>query len=231
MHIFIGYDQREAKAWALAAATAESFGCTVTKLDEQRLRAAGLLTRPVDRRADGRYRRYDFNSAAPESTDFAISRFFVPLLYHDGWCLFTDCDVVFLRNPQELMDLADPSKAVMVVQHQHDSGPDIKMDHQTQLFYTRKNWSSVVLWNCGHPAHQRLNVTTLNQWPGRDLHAFRWLADSEIGQLPRCWNWLVGVQPKPSETAIAHFTLGGPFIPNWPGAEHDDIWLDAASRL
>jgi hypothetical protein len=189
------------------------------------LRAAGLLTRPTDRRGQ----LYDLNSAAPQSTDFAISRFFVPLLQHSGWALFVDADVVFLQDPRELLKFADPSKAVLVVQHAPMVVSGTKMDGQLQQSYARKLWSSVVLWNCDHPAHRRLNLITLNQWPGRDLHAFGWLADSEIGKLPGRFNWLVGMQPKPDNLAIAHFTLGCPALPEWAPREHDDIWLEAAA--
>jgi len=170
---------------------------------------------------------YDLHSNAPQATDFAISRFFVPLLAHTGWALFTDCDVVFLRDPHELFAHADHSKAVMVVKHPPLDGTADKMDGCTQTRYARKNWSSVAFFNCDHPANRRLNLTTLNQWPGRDLHAFGWLADSEIGELSDEWNWLVGVRPKPAMPAIAHFTLGGVWLKTWPGAEHDDIWLEA----
>lgn len=168
------------------------------------------------------------NSSAPQSTDFAISRFFVPILAHSGWALFTDCDVVFMRDPHELFVHCDPSKAVMVVKHPALEDTTSKMDGQVQQRYHRKNWSSVIWWNLDHPANRRLNLTTLNQWPGRDLHAFGWLADSEIGELPAEWNWLVNVRPKPALPAIAHYTQGGPWFKTWPGAEHDNIWLEAA---
>ncbi len=51
--------------------------------------------------------------------------------------------------------------------------------------YPRKLWSSVMLWNCEHPANRRLNLQMLNQWPGRDLHAFRWLADGPVQRYVR----------------------------------------------
>ena len=38
---------------------------------------------------------------------------------------------------------------------------------------------------------------------------------------------VVGVQEKPARPAIAHFTLGGPWIPGWHGREHDEIWMEA----
>jgi len=221
--VWIGWDSREEAAYDVAAQTALRFGCDITPIYEQRLRDTGLLTRVVDRRGS----MYDMNSSMHQSTEFAISRFFVPLLQHSGWCLFVDADVVFLQDPHELLEFADPSKAVMVVKHQPLTGTGWKMDGQRQLPYARKNWSSVVLWNADHPGNKRLNLTTLNQWPGRDLHAFGWLADSEIGELSAEWNWLVGVQPKPVNPAIAHFTLGSPALDGWKGADHDDIWLGA----
>lgn len=103
-----------------------------------------------------------------------------------------------------------------------------KMDGQAQLAYSRKNWSSVMLFNCDHPANRRLSLQDVNERPGRDLHGFYWLHDSEIGELPGEWNWLVNVQPKPERPKIAHFTEGGPFTPGWRGAEHDELWLREA---
>jgi len=227
MRVYIGFDSREQAAYDVARFTAESFGCQVTPVYEDQLRAQGLLTRPLDRRGG----MYDLNSNAPQATDFAVSRFAVPMLAHTGWALFTDCDVVFLRDPHELLKLARPEFAVMVVKHPPLNDTTQKMDGQQQTRYSRKNWSSVTLWNCDHPANKRLNLMALNQWPGRDLHAFGWLADSEIGELSQDWNWIVGVRLAPANPAIAHFTLGGPWIPGWESREHDSIWTDASRRL
>lgn len=229
MRIYIGHEERELDAYRVAEASARAYGCDVQPLYEHRLRLAGLLTRPVDTRGQW----FDLNSGAPQSTAFANARFWVPLLAHSGWCLFADCDALFLRDPNELREFMDPTKAVMVVQHDPALfvGGSMKMDGQIQTRYFRKLWSSVALWNCDHPANARLNLTMLNQWPGRDLHAFKWLADSEIGALPPEWNWLVGIQPKPIAPAIAHYTLG---TPNMSGHEHDehaDLWFQRAASL
>ena len=226
LRVYVGYDSREDEAFAVAAKTASAYGCVVLPIHEDTLRSAGLLTRPLDRRGG----MWDLVSDAPQSTEFAVSRFFVPLLAHAGWCLAVDCDVVFLRDPRELFELADDSKAVHVVQHPPLVDDGIKMDGQQQTLYPRKNWSSVVLWNVSHPANRRINLTMLNQWPGRDLHAFGWLADSEIGELPLEANWLVGVQPKPARPMIAHYTLGGPWLPEWTPREDDHIWTKASER-
>lgn len=194
-------------------------------LYEDRLRASGMLTRPTDRRGG----IWDFNSNAAASTEFAIARFFVPLLAHSGWCLFADCDVLFMEDPHCLLDYADDSKALLCVKHAEMELQTTKMDGQVQSSYPRKLWSSVVLWNASSEANRRLNLTTLNQWPGRDLHRFGWLADHEIGSLPREANWLVGMQPKPARPIVAHFTTGTPNMPGHENDEHADIWRKAAA--
>lgn len=224
LRVFIGYDQREQIAYDVAEKTARGWGCQVIPLYEERLRLSGMLTRPTDRRGS----LFDLNSNAEMSTEFAISRFFVPLLAHAGWCLFADSDVVFLEDPMELMAHANPDKALHCVKHESLQVDETKMRGQAQQAYARKCWSSVILWNADHPANKRLNLTTLNQWPGRDLHGLRWLADSEIGELPSSANWLVGLQPKPERPQIAHFTMGTPDMPERRPTDHDELWWQYA---
>ena len=225
MRVLVGYEPREARSFKLALASARKCGFDPTPLYEDRLRASGLLYRPWDQRGQ----MWDFNSNAPQATSFAISRFFTPILAHSGWCLFVDCDMVFLRDAHQLARLADPRYAVMVVKHDVGAVGGTKMDNQTQTAYPRKLWSSVMLWNIDHPANRRLNVQMLNQWPGRDLHAFGWLSDDEIGELPMEWNWLVGMQEKPAAPAIAHYTLGTPEL--LTKCPHADIWEQAAEEV
>lgn len=224
MRVYIGYDGRETEAYRVAVKSLKSVSphARPTPLDTERLSAFGLLRRPVDRRGQ----MYDLNSNAPQATDFAVSRFLVPHIAQTGWALFVDCDVLFMSPVEHLFAMADSRYAVMVVKHDH-AGGGTKMDGQAQTSYPRKNWSSVVLWNCDHPGNRRLSLQDVNERPGRDLHRFYWLNDSEIGELPSEWNWLVNVQPKPSIPAIAHFTLGGPWLPDWKPAPHDEIWTAA----
>lgn len=230
MRIYIGYDKREQVAFDVAVKTARRFACDVQPLYEDRLRLSGILTRPTDRRGQ----MWDFNSDAPQSTEFAIGRFTVPILAHSGWAMFADCDTLFLHSPIVLLPDLDPSKAVYCVKHKPftvDSvGAPLKMDQQVQTVYHRKLWSSVMIFNCDHPANRRLNLTMLNSWPGRDLHAFGWLNDDEIGELPPEANWLVGLQPKPETPIIAHFTLGTPNIPGRENTEHAALWFEHAEQ-
>jgi lipopolysaccharide biosynthesis glycosyltransferase len=222
VRVYIGWDEREQEAYkaAVRSLAAVSPQAHVTPLKADKLAACGLLRRPQDRRGV----IYDLPSNAQCSTDFAISRFLVPHLAQTGWALFADCDVIFLSDIAELFEQADPDKAVMVVKHPNLPSQGVKMDGQAQVAYSRKNWSSICLWNADHPANRRLSLQDVNERPGRDLHAFYWLADSEIGSLSPDWNWLVGVQEKPLFPKIAHYTMGGPWIPNWHGAEHDELW-------
>jgi len=222
--IYIGYDADEELAYNVAL---DSLGAwshlQAEPLDAEKLSAQGLFCRQIDNRGQ----KYDLPSNAPCSTDFAVTRFLVPLLCQKGWALFVDCDVVFMANPVKIMKHADRTKAVVVVQHNHTGGGE-KMGGMIQTSYPRKNWSSVMLFNCNHPANQRLTINDISTRPGRDLHRFYWLHDSEIGSMPGQWNWLVGVEPKPAEPKIAHFTKGGPWIQGWQETEHDELWLEYA---
>ena len=227
MRVIIGYDASESEAARVAAKTlAEVTHGEITPefLYAPKLRAQGLLTRPEDMRGQ----RYALVSNAPCATEFSNSRFLTPILVDSGMALFVDCDVVFVDDPRGWAHEVDKTKAVSVVQHRYVPAHETKMCGQAQTVYSRKNWSSVMMFNCDHPANRRLSLWDVNNRPGRDLHQFYWLADDEIGHLEDSWNWLVGEQPKPEWLIIAHFTLGGPFTPGWPGAEHDDIWLKAS---
>jgi hypothetical protein len=239
--IWIGFDPRETLAYSVALASAfHQCGRTVPVkgLRLATLRNYGLYTRPTTRRG-GQLR--DTISDAPMSTEFAISRFLVPHLAQSladateppadpGWHLFADADVLFRRDPREMMEYADPDKAVVVVQHDHQPTDAVKMDSQAQTSYPRKNWSSVMLLNCGHQSNRRLTVEMVNTLPGRDLHRFCWLDDADIGALPPEWNHLVGVSAPNPDAAIVHYTLGTPDMPGYEGCEFADEWRDFAER-
>lgn len=228
MKIFIGYDHNEDEAARVAAKTLREVTngeIAPVFLRAGRLREMGLLTRPVDTRGQ----RYDIVSNAPAATEFAVSRFLTPLLAQEGYALFVDCDVVFREDPRNMLREVNAGHAVSVVKHWTGGGHSgTKMDGQVQTQYPRKNWSSVMLFNCDHPANNRLSLRDVNERPGRDLHAFYWLHDLEIGTLDARWNWLVNAEAE-CAGGIAHFTLGGPWTPGWAGAQYDDLWKAAAA--
>ena len=229
--MFIGYDAAEPEAVRVAAKSLNEVTngeLEAEFLDSEKLVSQGLLYRPLDHRGQA----YDIISGSPVSTDFANSRFLTPILCQEGFALFTDCDVVFQEDPRNMLDDTGAQEhAVYVVKHRHKPVENRKMGGQIQTTYYRKNWSSVMLFDCDMLANHRLSLRDVNERPGRDLHRFYWLNDAEIGELHPRWNWLVNVQPPSVEHSgrgIAHFTLGGPFIAGWKGAPHDDLWWRAA---
>lgn len=223
MSIWIGYDDAQAIAFAVARYSIRRFNRTVPiyGLVLSELRDRGLYYRETTSR-DGQL--WDAISEAPMSTEFAISRFLVPTLT-SGWALFCDIDVIFRRNVSELFSLARPDKAVMVVKHDYAQSEGIKMGGKAQTVYPRKNWSSVMLFNCDHPANDKLTIEYVNSVPGRDLHRFAWLEDHDIGELPAEWNYLVGHSKlNGSQPAVVHFTEGLPNIPGYEKQEYAEEW-------
>lgn len=228
--VWIGWDPYELTANRVAAASLRAQSrmvVDIAEIDLRPLQTLGLYCRPT-KQQDGRY--WDEISEAPMSTGHAIARFFVPwLANHDGWALFTDGDVLFRDDIAGLMLYADPAYAVQVVQHPPMPEQGDKKRGHTQTQYAKKNWSSVILFNCGHPAHRVLTAGDpaswpLNTWPGRDLHAFKWLTDEQVGALPARWNYLAGVSPHLDDVALVHFTLGTPDIEDHREDEFADEW-------
>jgi hypothetical protein len=142
---------------------------------------------------------------------------------YKGWAVFCDCDFLWKCDIARLFDLADDSKAVMVVKHDYTPSSSIKMNNKPQHAYPRKNWSSMILWNCSHPANAILAPELINKVEAGYLHQFKWLKEEEIGELDKTWNWLVGYYINGTPKAI-HYTDGGP----WLGilGEYSDDWLN-----
>lgn len=235
LNIFIGWDSREAVCSDVLSHSilrrTES-NVKITLLKHRELRKAGLFHRPwLTEGTTGQWK--DLNDDRPFSTEFSHTRFLVPaLMKYRGWALFSDSDMVFLSDAQKLFDLADPKYAAMCVKHQHKvKHGDIKMDGRQQLSYNRKNWSSFVLWNCEHPANAAITPERVNFMTGTDLHAFSWLKDSEIGELPFTYNFISGVSPKMSNSKggimpeVIHYTEGGPWFEECPDVPYGSFWL------
>ncbi len=232
--IYLGYDARETEAFAVCRHTLRKHApdIPIHAIALQEMRDAGLYWRPTSR--DDKGRMFDDISGFPMSTEFAVSRFLTPVLakaaFRTGWALFMDCDILARDDIDDLFAECDLAKAVMCVQHEF-APPEgsAKMDNQLQNRYRRKNWSSVMAFNLGHPSNRNLTVELINTVPGRDLHAFSWLQDHEIGALDPQWNYLVGhtklahgEQPK-----LVHHTEGGPWFEAYRNVEYADEWCQA----
>jgi len=223
--IWIGYDPREIAAYAVCRQSIElgmRDNIPTYGVDLANLKQRSLYTRPQTV-VDGQM--WDTISEAPMSTEFACSRFLVPIIAVSGWALFMDCDMMARADIDELFALADPSKAVMVVKHKHEPEEGLKMDGQLQTRYARKNWSSVMLFNCDHEANKALTLEMVNTLPGRDLHRFCWLEDDLIGELPQEWNYLVGHTDPTIDAKLVHWTDGFPLMPGYESAEYHEEWF------
>ncbi len=226
LDVYIGYDPSASTAAPLVCAASlmnhASIPLRIEYLDLAWLRRIGLYTRTFYEQAG---QRYDTIDGRPFSTEFSFSRFLVPMLQSDGWALFMDQDFLWRGDIAGILEELDPSKAAYCVQHDYRPADSVKMDGQLQQQYPRKNWSSLVLWNCSHPANQRLSVHDVNTRPGEWLHGMRWLADDEIGALPERWNWLDGHSPEMDAVGV-HMTRGTPDMHGWDATAYAGEWLD-----
>lgn len=221
-NIYIGWDSREtiaADVCEMSIYDNASQPVAITMLKQIQLREAGLYTRPEDKQG---------------STEFTFTRFLVPHLNHyQGWAVFCDCDFLWTGDIQQLLAKADDRYAVMVVKHDYRPQNTVKMDGKAQEYYPRKNWSSMILWNCGHPANRAVTPEMVNSQSGAYLHRFQWLDDSLIGELHPEWNWLVNWyhEPYDGEPKAIHYTEGGPWFDNYRNCAYSQEWKQYECRV
>jgi hypothetical protein len=101
----------------------------------------------------------------------------------------------------------------MCVKHDHQPNESVKFQGEVQSAYPKKNWSSLVLFNCSRCT--ALTPEYVNTASGLDLHRFYWLkGDHEIGAIQGAWNYLIDVQePEVApKSSLIHWTLGGPWF-------------------
>lgn len=227
--VFIGWDPREAAAFAVARETVRRnvpSDWVVKGLVLADLQASGLYTRPLKWALgpSGKEIMWDVISAAAMSTEHACARFLVPTLSETPWAIFMDGDMLVRTDLEPLVTRLDPKFAVHCVKHQYAPPPGIKMDGQEQTRYARKNWSSFMVFRCDHPANAGLTPEIINSLPGRDLHRFCWLADEEIGELSPSWNFLVGHTNPVIRPDVVHFTEGVPDMAGYEAVPYAEEW-------
>lgn len=168
---------------------------------------------------------------ADGSNQFIYSRFLTPFINNfSGWAIFADGDMVCNADISELWSLRDETKAVQVVKHDYKTKKTIKYLGNKNEDYPRKNWSSLVLWNCGHPANAILTPKFISSQSGAYLHRFSWLADEQIGELPIDWNWLAIEYPDNPNAKIIHYTLGTPCFKEYSNTSLASLWHENYQR-
>jgi len=170
----------------------------------------------------------------PGSTQFTYTRFLVPYLNdYKGWALFVDSDTLALDDLRPILASASPDRALCVVKHNYKPLSNTKMDNQKQLLYPRKNWSSVMLFNCSHPANTILSKKFVAYAEGGYLHQFKWLSDEQIGEFSKEYNWLVGwyKNKQHGTPKLLHYTEGGPWLDQYKECEFADKWLSVYQKI
>ena len=180
----------------------------------------------------------NFDGQKDGTNAFIYSRFLVPYLQDfRGWAIFADGDMTCLADIADLWAYRERSffnKAVCVVKHDYQTknprkyiGTPIESDNTS---YPRKNWSSIILWNCSHYSNRILTPEFVAQSPGSLLHRFGWLNDNQIGELPVEWNHLEGEYPYRQGVKLVHHTLGVPGIDHYKNSDYSGDWLGARGR-
>ena len=212
IRIFIGYDQVEAVA----------FHTLVQSIIENTTVPVSITPLKLSMLPD-----YNRTRNHKQSNEFSFSRFMVPYLCdYEGWAIFMDCDMMFRADVKELWDLRDDTKSVLVCKHDYTPKNQTKFLGAIQYPYPRKNWSSVMLFNCSHEDTRRLTPSLVNHGEPLMLHRMRWTSDEFIGELPLAWNHLVGEYPYREDAKNVHWTVGGPYFNEFSKADYHEEWKD-----
>lgn len=213
--VFIGFDKVESIAWhTFAHSIFRQSSNPVALIPLYLENLKGIYTRPRDQK---------------QSNEFSFTRFLVPYLSnYEGYALFFDCDMLLREDITKIFEAVDkePGKAVYVVKHDYVPNDQIKYLGTKQYAYPRKNWSSVILWNCAHPANRSVTPEFVNTASPMELHRFLWLKDDEIGELDVKWNWLVGeYENPPRDVKNVHWTVGGPYFIEYQNVDFSEEWF------
>lgn len=210
IRIFAGYDPNEAAGYHTfchSVFTRSSIPVSIT---------------PIAKNTFAWWKRLGENDGA---TDFSFARFLVPYMCgYRGHALFVDgADMLCLGDIAELWALRSHRHAVQVVKHEPYAVETVKMWNQDNRQYPKKNWSSVMLFNCEyHHAHE-LTPENVATKPGSWLHQFEWTTEDRVGELPKEWNVLVGHHDIEG-AKLLHYTNGLPDVHVTPDLKAQRLW-------
>lgn len=215
--VFLGYDRREPVLFSVLSHSIHQHATQPVSITPLLLPQLGET--------------YHRERSSLQSTEFSFSRFLVPYLCdYEGWAVFMDNDMIVKDDLSKLWALRDDRYAVQVVKHDHQPIADTKFRGSIQTKYEKKNWSSVMLFNCARC--KALTVDYVNNATGLQLHQFKWLeSEQEIGELPHRWNHLVGYDKHDEDVSVIHYTEGGPYFPETEHCEYAQDWLLARDSM
>lgn len=185
----------------------ENYEVTIRPLIRRDLESAGVFYRTEDSLA---------------STEFTYTRFLVPYLNnYKGTAVFCDSDFLWDCSIHEVFQYLGDN-AVACVKHDYTPTNTTKMNGLTQTVYPRKNWSSLMVFNCEHPDIANLNIENVNKQTPAWLHRMQWT--EHIGEIPYQYNYLVEYY-NTDDAKVYHFTEGGPWHPGKENVQYGDKWL------
>jgi lipopolysaccharide biosynthesis glycosyltransferase len=193
--VFVGYDPREAIAYHVCANSIIRHASQPVSIIPL---ALNLFRDYTETHTDG-------------SNQFIYSRFLVPhLMNYTGHAIFIDGDMIVRGDIAELWNLRNTAQDAQVVKHDYQTRMSEKYLGAKNENYPRKNWSSVILWNCNSFPNRRLTPEFVQHATGAELHRFSWIDDARIGELPKEWNWLPDEYGPNTDAKLLHYTLGTP---------------------
>jgi lipopolysaccharide biosynthesis glycosyltransferase len=207
--VFIGYDPREAIAYHTCVNSIIRHSSKPVRLIPL---ALNLLEDYDEHHTDG-------------SNHFIYSRFLVPYLCgFSGHAIYIDGDMILRDDIYKLWELRENGKDVQVVKHSYETKMTEKYLGSKNENYPRKNWSSVILWNCSNHPNRKLTPEYIQKSTGKHLHRFEWIDDDRIGELPKEWNWLPDEYGANPDAKLVHYTLGTPSFYDFATTPMGDEW-------
>jgi hypothetical protein len=208
--IFVGYDPREAIA----------FHTCVNSIIRYASQPVAIV--PV---ALNLFQDYE-ETHTDGSNHFIYTRFLVPhLMSYTGWAIFIDGDMILRDDIVKLWNYRNQEHAdVFVVKHDYKTKMTEKYLGSKNEDYPRKNWSSVILWNCSSWPNRKLTPEFVQNSTGAYLHRFSWLDDDRIGELPKEWNWLPDEYGPNPDAKLLHYTLGTPCFHEFADTPQGNEW-------
>jgi hypothetical protein len=98
------------------------------------------------------------------------------------------------------------------------------MDGKKQVWYPRKNWSSLMLFNNSHFDCKGLTPAAVSYAAPAYLHGFAWTDVDKWAGLPNSYNYLVGYYSHNKNPHAVHFTDGGPWLQGYEDVEFAEEW-------
>ena len=206
IHLFCGYDERESIGFA-------------------------VFTHSVITRATKPVALIPLSSMGmgEGSNTFTKSRFLVPyLMGFKGRAIFVDASDMLIRADVAEIDAQFSADfAVQVVQHKDYQtrnrvkyvGTGMETENKD---YPRKNWASVMLFNCEHPVWQDMTPAPISAMPMADLLSLDFCGE-DVGMLHPKWNRLVD-EGQPSSGNVLHWTAGIPAFDRYRDAPAAELW-------